>query len=170
MAHRLRGTDQQSQARLRLGPYPPGRREPWRETHNVLIQVAADLGIFGLLAFSFLIVRGLVVALRTRRMLASSPSRAGPNPADAEWNADDRQSLYLQTVAMSVGLIGWFTCAMFASVAYSWTFYYPLAIIAATYELVRHRRALARTAASNTEAPRVGRRVRGFRSRVAGAA
>jgi O-antigen ligase len=32
---------------------PPGRREPWRETHNALIQVAAETGIAGLLVFAF---------------------------------------------------------------------------------------------------------------------
>ena len=26
---------------------PPDRLEPWRETHNVLLQVAAELGVFG---------------------------------------------------------------------------------------------------------------------------
>src|SRR5262249_52352312 len=39
---------------------PPWRKERWREAHNMLIQVAADLGIFGLLAFCFLIFRGFL--------------------------------------------------------------------------------------------------------------
>jgi hypothetical protein len=40
---------------------------------------------------------------------------------------------------MTAGLLGWFTCSLFASVAYSWTFYYLLALIVATRELVRAR-------------------------------
>jgi O-antigen ligase len=149
---------------------PPGRKEKWRETHNVLIQVAADLGIFGLLAFTFLIVRGLVVALRTRRMLTATRGRAGPEPRDAAISGDDRQALYQQTVAMTAGLIGWFVCAMFASVAYSWTFYYPLAIVAAMYELTRERLARSRTPTPQDAAFRTGRRARAIRHRVAGAA
>ncbi len=34
---------------------PPDRLEPWRETHNVLLQIAAELGVFGLLAFLLLL-------------------------------------------------------------------------------------------------------------------
>jgi hypothetical protein len=44
---------------------------------------------------------------------------------------------------MTAGLVGWFTCALFASVAYSWTFYYLLALIVATRELARVRLAAA---------------------------
>ena len=58
---------------------------------------------------------------------------------------------------MSAGLVGWFICAMFASVAYSWTFYYLLALIVAVRELARVRlkaaRAIARTAGSHPAAP-----------------
>ena len=43
------------------------------------------------------------------------------------------------TVAMTVGLIGWFVCALFASVAYNWTFYYVLALIVSARELTRDR-------------------------------
>jgi hypothetical protein len=46
-------------------------------------------------------------------------------------------------VALSAGLIGWFVCAMFASVAYSWTFYYLLALTVAGRELIRDRLASA---------------------------
>lgn len=45
---------------------------------------------------------------------------------------------------MLVALITWFTCAMFASVAYNWTFYYLLALIVAARELTRDRLAVAR--------------------------
>jgi O-antigen ligase len=48
---------------------PAGRQEKWRETHNVLIQVAAETGIVGLLVFCFLIVRAGIAAAASRRML-----------------------------------------------------------------------------------------------------
>ena len=40
---------------------------------------------------------------------------------------------------MTAGLIGWFVCSLFSSVAYNWTFYYVLALIVATRELTRDR-------------------------------
>ena len=41
---------------------PPDRLEPWRETHNVLLQVAAELGVFGLLVFLLLLWQAVVGA------------------------------------------------------------------------------------------------------------
>src|SRR5262249_40234189 len=123
---------------------PPGRRERWRETHNSLLQVAAETGIFGLLAFSFLIYRTANAATLTRRML-KRPTSAGAQPAlDAVLPSADRASLYAHTVAMTAGLVGWFVAAMFASVAYSWTFYYLLALIVAAREITNDRLAAAR--------------------------
>ncbi len=46
---------------------PPERKERWLETHNVLIQVAAETGFFGLLAFSFLIIAAAAAAITTQR-------------------------------------------------------------------------------------------------------
>ena len=45
---------------------------------------------------------------------------------------------------MTAGLVGWFTCALFASVAFNWTFYYLLALVVAARELARARLASAR--------------------------
>ena len=121
---------------------PPERKERWRETHNALIQVAAETGIFGFAVFMFLIVRGGMAAARTRRLL--SRPRKGSDPLGLVMSDDDRRSLYALTAALTAGLCGWFTCAMFASVAYSWTFYYLLALIVAARELARVRLSAAR--------------------------
>jgi O-antigen ligase len=141
---------------------PPERRERWRETHNVLIQVASETGLLGLLVFSFLIVRAGLAAAITRRMLARK-SR-GDDPLRLTMSDSDRRSIYAHTVGMTAGLIGWFVCAMFASVAYNWTFYYVLALIAAARELTRDRRAagcaLETAAVLTTRGPaRTGRSV-----------
>jgi hypothetical protein len=40
---------------------------------------------------------------------------------------------------MAAGLAGWFVCAMFASVASNWTFYYVLALAVAGRELLLDR-------------------------------
>jgi O-antigen ligase len=123
---------------------PPQRKERWRETHNVLIQVAAETGIFGLVAFSFLIIRAGIAAALTRRMLSRFRKRLGSDPLSLVMSEAERRSLYAQTVATTSGLIGWFVCAMFASVAYLWTFYYLLALIVAARELTRDRMAAGR--------------------------
>jgi O-antigen ligase len=123
---------------------PPGRKERWRETHNALIQVAAETGVAGLVSFSALIVCAGLATVQTRRMLRR-PRRPGTPDRLARVLTDaDRRLLYAHTVAMTVALVGWLTCAMFASVAYSWTFYYLLALIVAARELTRERLAAAR--------------------------
>jgi len=126
---------------------PPERKERWRETHNALIQVAAETGFFGLLTFGFLIIRGGIAAANTRRLLARPRKKSAYDPLALVMHDDDRQTLYAYTAAMTAGLIGWFTCALFASVAYSWTFYYLLALIIAARELARSRLAAGRAIA-----------------------
>jgi O-antigen ligase len=134
---------------------PPQRKERWRETHNVLIQVAAETGIVGLLVFSFLIIRAGIAAAVTRRMLIRSRKRLGPDALRLVMSDSDRRSLYAHTVGITAGLIGWFACAMFASVAYGWTFYYLLALIVAARELTKDRIAAGRAleAAANPILP-----------------
>jgi O-antigen ligase len=127
---------------------PPERRIRWRETHNALIQVAADLGIFGLLAFGFLIVRGGIAAASTRRMLRRPRRSTDRDPIGLVLSDADRRALHDHTVGTTAALVGWFTCAMFASVAYSWTFYYLLALIVAARELALHRLAAGRALAA----------------------
>jgi O-antigen ligase len=114
---------------------PPERRERWRETHNALIQVAAETGVVGLLAFSFLILRAAINAAATRRMLRGARRPSMRNQPQDVLRDDDRQALSSHAVAMTAGLVGWFVCSLFASVAYNWTFYYLLALIVAGREL-----------------------------------
>ena len=123
---------------------PPGRRERWHETHNAVIQVAAETGIFGLFAFVFLVGRGAMAAASTRALLEKPRRRAASDPLRLVMKDSDRQSLYAYTAAMTAGLIGWFVCSLFASVAFSWTFYYLLALIVAARELARTRLTAAR--------------------------
>jgi hypothetical protein len=108
-----------------------------------------------------------MAAARTRRLL--SRQRKGQDPLALVMRDEDRRSLYASTAALTAGLLGWFTCAMFASVAYSWTFYYLLALIVATRELARLRLSAARA----IEAERTNDSVRSVRfgsQRITGAA
>jgi O-antigen ligase len=125
---------------------PPGRKVRWRETHNTLIQVAAETGIFGLIAFSFLLVRGAMAAATTRRLLRRPRRARDDDPIAAVLSDDDRAALHDHTVGATAALVGWFGCAMFGAVAYSWTFYYLLALIISARELTRHRLAVAQAA------------------------
>ena len=46
---------------------------------------------------------------------------------------------------MAAALAGWFFCALFASVAYNWTFYYLLALAIAPREILLDRLAAVRS-------------------------
>lgn len=139
---------------------PEGRDEAWRETHNVLLQVAAELGITGLLVFGFLIACAAAGPLQTRRMLRrardSVPTRergggarsgravarepAHRHRADAPLlSAQEYELLDAHNGAMLAAVTGWFVCALFASVAYHWTFYYMLALAVMPREIVASR-------------------------------
>ena len=112
---------------------PEERQEAWRETHNAVLQVAAELGVVGVLVFTFIVISGFIAVRRAgqalRRVRRQRQARA-PDPAGVR-----RQPLELYTAAMLASLIGWFAAAMFASVAYYWTFYLVLGLAAALRDI-----------------------------------
>src|SRR4029077_3852026 len=96
------------------------------------LQVGAELGIFGLAAFLYLVGQAFLAVIQTRRLLRKlRPARRkgrGAAPDTAAAIADnDATLLDAHSAAMAASLVGWFVCAFFASVAYNWTFYYLLA-------------------------------------------
>ena len=111
---------------------PEDRQETWRETHNAALQVASELGIGGLIVFIVVVGCGFTAVLGTgsalRRMRRHRPARA-PTPMDME-------AMELYAAAMAASLTGWFVAAMFASVAYYWTFYIVLGLATAVREVV----------------------------------
>ena len=138
---------------------PEGREEAWRESHNVVLQVAAEMGIGGLMIFVFLLARAVYAPAQTRRMLRQlDPGRRahrGGSPAPP-LSPDQHDMLSSHAGAVSAALAGWFVCALFASVAYHWTFYYLLALAIAPREYLQARmsdvRLRQRAAASRTVA------------------
>ena len=109
---------------------PEGRESPWRESHDVLLQVAAELGIGGLLVMLYLILRGAMCVHETRRLLRQmrahpdgrrTPEKtkrlAGPRAPPvsrhdaAFFNAKDNGCSAGRPVCL----------ALFGSVAYNWT-------------------------------------------------
>ncbi len=130
---------------------PTGRDQAWHEAHNVLLQVAAELGIVGLAVFGFLIARAFLAVWQTRHLLRrfrpsrprvrGAPRQRGSHPVSAL--PPENLSLFeTHSAAAAASIVGWFVCAMFASVAYSWTFYYLLVLAAAPRDMLRARLAL----------------------------
>ncbi len=125
---------------------PTNRKEAWNVTHNATLQVAAELGIVGLVPFLYLIFRAAVSARAARRTLLPPPSRgrraarpaARPAARDRAAPDPERETLLTMVTALGPALLGWIICAQFASVALSWTFYFVLGIVVATREVVIH--------------------------------
>jgi O-antigen ligase len=130
---------------------PPERRIRWQETHNVLLQVLAELGAAGGAIFIFLMIRPIVTLARTRRRLPRERLARRPSPAAriaaAAFTPLEGELMRTHTAASIAAFAGWFTCAQFASIGYYWTFYYLLAFIVAAHEITLTRTAMARRAA-----------------------
>jgi O-antigen ligase len=126
---------------------PKGRTEAWRETHNVVLQVAAELGIVGLAVFLFLVYRAGMAGRQARRLLkqTGAPTKKRPwSPAPAAAapaviSKEDAEFVEVHGGAITAAVAGWFFCALFASVAYQWTFYYLLALALTPREIVADR-------------------------------
>lgn len=130
----------------------PGLAEKWRVTHNVWLQVAAELGIFGLVTFAFLVWRAYSACFATLRMMRR-PRRhrwkQTPAPPDPTTLSETEQVILdTNAKAMIAAMVGWTICSFFASVAFNWTFYYVFALAVAGREIVAsHRRPLTQSAA-----------------------
>jgi len=129
---------------------PAGRQQPWHESHDVLLQVAAELGIGGVLIMSYLILRGAMSVGETRRLLrrtraysnrrrTAGQTKRGGGPPVQPVAPDDAAFFDVHSASMAAALAGWFVCALFGSVAYNWTFYYLLALAAAPRDILQAR-------------------------------
>jgi O-antigen ligase len=114
--------------------------ERWRVTHNVWLQVAAELGIFGLAAFAFLVWRGFTSCFAALRAIRG-PTRRTPRAPATTLTPQDQKIIDMNAKGMLAGLVGWLVCAFFASVAFNWTFYYVFALAVAGRDIARERRA-----------------------------
>jgi O-antigen ligase len=130
---------------------PEQREEAWRESHNVVLQVAAELGIAGLALWGFLVARAAAAPFQTRRLLRRANRRtAGPRDAAPPLAPGEYDELHMYSVALQAAVAGWFVCALFASVGYHWTFYYLLALAIAPRQILLERAAAVRAARRRT--------------------
>ena len=115
---------------------PEERKEAWNVTHNAILQVAAELGLLGLIPFLYVIGRAAQATRTARRALLprARRHRAGPSqPAPA--GGRDRETLLTIATALAPAFVGWLVCAMFASVALNWTLYFILGIAVAARDI-----------------------------------
>jgi O-antigen ligase len=110
------------------------RQAPWRETHNAVLQVAAELGIGGLIVFVIIIGSGFAAAVRTGKALRSARRRRRKIRLSEQLRAR-HEPLELYSAALIASLTGWLVAAMFASVAYYWTLYLVLALAIALRDI-----------------------------------
>jgi putative inorganic carbon (hco3(-)) transporter len=122
---------------------PPGRPEPSRRTQNVLLQVAGELGVLGCAAFLYLLWRAAVTLVRAKRIFPNvrrrSKAAAAAARLDYAFRPDERAWMRLHVSAVTAGFVGWFVGAQFATVGYSWTFYYLLALITVALDIAVER-------------------------------
>jgi len=117
---------------------PEERKEAWNVTHNAILQVAAELGVLGLIPFVYVIGRAAQATRIARRVLVPSTPRSRPGarrPAAPEGADRGRETLLTIATALGPAFVGWFVCAMFASVALNWTFYFILGIAVASRDI-----------------------------------
>jgi O-antigen ligase len=110
------------------------RQVPWRETHNAVLQVAAELGVGGLIVFVIIIGSGFAAAVRTGKALRGARQRRRKVRLSGQLLAR-REPLELYSAALIASLTGWLVAAMFASVAYYWTLYLVLALATALRDI-----------------------------------
>jgi O-antigen ligase len=115
--------------------------ERWRVTHNVWLQVAAELGIFGFCTFAFLVWRAFTSCFAARRAIRGPTKGNRRAGATTTLTPMEQKVIDMNAKGMLAGLVGWVVCAFFASVAFNWTFYYVFALAVAGRDIARERRA-----------------------------
>jgi O-antigen ligase len=114
--------------------------EKWRVTHDVWLQVASELGIFGLAVFAFLVTRAYAACFAAGRLLRGPRRRRGAEAAPPlDVTAEERMILDENAKGMLAALVGWTVCSIFASVAFNWTFYYVFALAVAGRDVAKSR-------------------------------
>jgi O-antigen ligase len=115
-----------------------GQQPSWRQTHNAPLQVAAELGIVGLAVFLFLLWTAFKACRIALRAVRESRGTNRMDPKRAAW-------IELNAAMTLAALTGWFVAAMFASVAYYWTFYLLLGVAASIRDVAAPPLSLATT-------------------------
>jgi O-antigen ligase len=127
---------------------PGGRVEAWRQTHNAVLQVAAELGIIGLAAFGYMLGTGFSSGFGALRAGRQKRKRRLDPAETTAW-------LHVYGGVLIAALTGWFVAAQFASVAYYWTLYLLLGAATALRLAKTHAGSVSRTEVPGIAATRV---------------
>lgn len=110
--------------------------------HNAYLEIAAELGVIGFIAYMVLIVAPLRTLRRIER--ETYETRAGPNG----WGERERETYFL-SIGLQAVIVAYMVCSFFQSSQYFWYLYY---IVAYTVSLKRIRSNEALTHSSETNA------------------
>jgi putative inorganic carbon (HCO3(-)) transporter len=132
---------------------PPERAELWRETHNVELQVLAELGIVGFGVFVWLLVRSAATLFRTWDALRPRRRKGGASLADAAFAPHEREWMRWHVAACIAAFAGWLVSAQFGSIGYHWTLYYVVALAVAAHEILIRRLAWTRGGVARGASP-----------------
>jgi O-antigen ligase len=107
----------------------------WTPAHNSFVQAGAEMGVVGLVLWTWLALAGVFGMRSLRRRL----------PRHWRRGTSDQRFLYTMTIYMPVSLIGFSVAAFFVSFAYEDPLYILAALMTATYvcaekELAREKR------------------------------
>jgi len=120
---------------MNYSPEARTRYVAWRETHNAPLQVAAELGVPGLVLFISIIWCGFAAARVAARTLRDrAPTARSRRQRREPQGEHDRFTMY--AAGFTASLAGWFVAALFASVAYYWTLYLVLGLAVALRDIV----------------------------------
>lgn len=115
--------------------------------HNSYLEIAAELGVAGLIAYLVLIFAPLRSLRRierdtaTNKKLNSSANRI-----------DSKRELHYLSIAMQAMLFAYVICSFFGSIQYQWFLYYPVAYAVALRRINSSEKGSSGTAAARTAA------------------
>lgn len=116
----------------------PGTGIRWTPAHNSYVQVAAELGLTGLLLWCSLVVGGIVGMARLRRRLPRHWARGDP----------EQRFLYAATMYLPAAYVAFAVPAAFLSFAYRDPIYVLSALFCGVYAAVHRRLTRERAAAA----------------------
>jgi O-antigen ligase len=94
-----------------------------RVAHNSYLEISAELGLGGLIAYLILIFSPMRSLKRIEARTAVSPARS------------EGRELYLLSIAVQGAMIAYIVCSAFTSIEYLWYLYYPVAFALALQKL-----------------------------------
>ena len=103
-----------------------------QRAHNSYLEIAAELGIAGLIAYLIM----LFAPLRSLRRIEADRVDKRKKGLD-RLGPPERRGTYYLAVALQASLIGYIVCSFFGSIQYLWFLYYPLAYAVALKQIAK---------------------------------